>query len=94
MVKHTQLIRRQFADELFECLKILWDFSMSDRLKFYFKQHKRLLKSLFESFFTGSIIKVTCKINISNSGLHLKVFTLLTVYIFLCFTNKFFVDVA
>ena len=28
MVKHTQTIRRQIADELFECLTILWDWSL------------------------------------------------------------------
>ena len=31
MVKHTQTIRRQFADELFKCLTILWGW----RLKGY-----------------------------------------------------------
>ena len=33
-------------------------------------------------------------ININNIGLHLKVFTLLTLYILLCLTNKLFVGVA
>ena len=67
---------------------------MSDRLSFYFKQHKLLFKPSFDCFLTCSIIKVTCNININNFGLHLKVFTLLTVYILLCLTNKLFVDVA
>ena len=31
MIKHTQTIRRQIVDELFECLTILWDW----RLKGY-----------------------------------------------------------
>ena len=66
---------------------------MSDRLSFYFKQHKHLFRPLFYCFLT-CIIKVTCKININNFGLHLKVFKLLTVYIILCLTNKLFVDVA
>ena len=68
--------------------------SMSDRLSFYFNQHKHLLKPLFDCFLTCSIIKVTCSININNFGLHSKVFTVLTVYILLCLTNKHFVDVA
>ena len=67
---------------------------MSDRLRFYFKQHKHLVKPSFDCFLTCNIIKVTCNINISNFALHLKVFTLLTVYILLCLTNKLFVDVA
>ena len=67
---------------------------MGDRLSFYFKQHKHLFKPSFDCFLTCSIIKVTCNININNFGLHLKVFTLLTVYILLCLTNKLFVDVA
>ena len=67
---------------------------MSDRLSFYFKQHKHLFKPSFDCFLTCSIIKVTCNIDINNFGLHLKVFTLLTVYILLCLTNKLFVDVA
>ena len=65
---------------------------MSDRLSFYFKQHKHLFKPSFDCFLTCSITKVTCNININNFGLHLKVFTLLTVYILLCLTNKLFVD--
>ena len=28
MAKHTQTIRQQFADELFECLAILWDWRL------------------------------------------------------------------
>ena len=68
--------------------------SMSDRLSFSFKQHKHLLKLSFDCFLTCSIIKVTCNININNFGLRLKVLTLLTVYIFLCLTNKLFVDVT
>ena len=67
---------------------------MSDRLGFYFKQHKHLLKPFFDCFLTCSIIKVTCNININNFGLLLKVFTLLTVYILSCLTNKLFVDGA
>ena len=67
---------------------------MSDRQSFYFKKHKHFFKPLFDCFLTCSIIKVTCNININNFGLHLKVFTLLTVYILLCLTNKLFVDVA
>ena len=67
---------------------------MSDRLSFYFKQHKHLLKPLLDCFLNCSIIKVTCNININNFGPHLKDFALLTVYILLCFTNKLFVDVA
>ena len=43
---------------------------------------------------TCSIIKVTYNININNFALHLKFFTLLTVYILLCITNKPFVDGA
>ena len=66
---------------------------MSERLSFYFKQHKNLFKPLFDCFLTCSIVKVTCNININNFGLHLKVFTLLTVYILLRLTNKLFVDV-
>ena len=50
--------------------------SMSDRLSFYFKQHKHLLKPFFDCFLTFSIIKVTCNININNFGLNLKVFKL------------------
>ena len=69
-------------------------FDMSDRMSFYFKWHKHLFKPSFDCFLTCSIIKVTCNININNFGLHLKVFTLLTVYILLCLTNKLFVDVA
>ena len=67
---------------------------MGDRLSFYFKQHKHLFKPSFDCFLTCSIIKVTCNIDINNFGLHLKVFTLLTVYILLCLTNKLFVDVT
>ena len=64
--------------------------SMSDGLNFYyglnfyFKQHKHHLKPSFDFFLTCSILKVTCNININNFGLHLKVLTLLTVYILLC----------
>ena len=68
--------------------------SMSGTLNFYFKQHQHLLKPSFDCFWTCSILKVTCNININNFGLHLKVFTLLTAYILLCLTNKDFVDVA
>ena len=68
--------------------------SMSDRPSFYFKQHKQLLKPSFDCFLTCSTIKVTCNININNFGVHLKVFTLLSVYILLYLTNKLFVDVA
>ena len=67
---------------------------MRDRLSFYIKQHKNLFKPSFDCFLTCSIIKLTCNININNFGLHLKVFTLLTVYILSCLTNKLFVDVA
>ena len=67
---------------------------MSDRLSFYFKQHRHLFKPPFDCFLTCIIIRVTCNININNFGLYLKVFTLLTVYILLCITNKHFVDVA
>ena len=28
MVKHTQTIRRQFADKLFECVNISWNWSL------------------------------------------------------------------
>ena len=68
--------------------------SMSDRLNFYFKQHNHLLKPSSDCFLTCSILKVTCNININNFGLHLRVFTLLTVYILLYLTNKLFVDVV
>ena len=68
--------------------------SMSNRLNFYIKHHKNLLKPLFDCFLTRIIIKVTFNISINNFGLHLKVFTLLTVYILLCLTNKLFADVA
>ena len=64
--------------------------SMGDRLNFYFKQHKRLLKPSFDCLLTYSILRVTYSININNFGLHLNVFTLLTVYILLCLTNKLF----
>ena len=67
---------------------------MSNRLSFYFKQHKHLLKPFFHCFLTFSIIKVACNININNFSFNLKAFTLLTVSIFLCLTNKLFVDVA
>ena len=40
--------------------------SKSDRLSFYFKQHKHLLKPSFDCFLICSIIKVTCNININN----------------------------
>ena len=68
--------------------------AMSDRLSFYFKQHKHLFKPSFDCFLTCSIIKVTCSSNINNFGLHLKVFMHLTVYVPLCLTNKLFVDAA
>ena len=68
--------------------------SMSDRLNFHFKQRKHLLKPSFDCFLTCSIIKVTCNINVNSFRLHFKVFTLLTVYIPLCLTNRLFVDVA
>ena len=58
--------------------------SMSDRVSAYFKQHKLLLKPWFDCFLACSIIKVNCNINIKNLGLHLRVFTHLTVYIFSC----------
>ena len=45
---------------------------MSDRLSFYFKQHKRLCKPSFDCFLTCSIIKVTCNININSFDLLLK----------------------
>ena len=67
---------------------------MSDRLSFYFKLHKHFFKPSFDCFLICSIIKVTCNININNFGLHFKAFTLLTVYLLLFLTNKFFVDVA
>ena len=54
--------------------------SMSDRLNFYFKQHKNILIPSFDCFLTCGNFKVTCNININNFGLHLKVFTMLTVY--------------
>ena len=53
---------------------------MSDRLNFYFKQHKYLLKPSFDCFLKCSIHKVTYSIDINNFGLQLNVFTLLTVY--------------
>ena len=68
--------------------------SMSDRLSFNFKQHKHPLKPSLDCFLTCSIIKATCNIIINYFGLHLKVFTLLTVYILLCLTNKIFDGVA
>ena len=68
--------------------------SMTERLNFYLKQHTHLLKPLFDCLLSCSITKVTCNIIINNLGHHLKVFMLLTVYILLCVTNKFFVDVA
>ena len=68
--------------------------SMSDRLNFYFEQHTHLLKPSLDWFLTCGILKVNCNININNFGLHLKVFTLLRVYILLCLTNKLFADVA
>ena len=55
-----------------------------DRASVYFKQHKLLLKPSFDCFLACSIIKINCKINIKHLGLHLRVFTHLTVYIFLC----------
>ena len=55
-----------------------------DRASVYFKQHKLLLKPSFDCFLARSIIKVNCNINIKHLGLHLRVFTHLTVYIFLC----------
>ena len=67
---------------------------MSDKLSLYLKQHKHLFRPSFDCFLTCSIIKVTCNININNFVLHLKVFTLLIVFILLCLTNKLFVDVA
>ena len=67
---------------------------MSDRQSFYFKKHKHFFKPLFDCFLTCSIIKVTCNINKNIFGLHLKISTLLIVYILLCLTNKLFVDVA
>ena len=66
----------------------------SDRLSFYFKLHKHFFKPSFDCFLICSIIKVTCNINTNNFGLHLKAFTLLTVYLLLFLANKFFVDVA
>ena len=69
--------------------------SMSDKLNFYFKQHKHLLKFLLDScFLTCSILKVTCNININDFDLYFKIFTLLTDYILLCLTNKLFVDIG
>ena len=32
MVEHTQTIRRQIADVLFECLNILWDWRLKGQL--------------------------------------------------------------
>ena len=51
--------------------------SMSDRLSFYFKQHKHFLKPFFDCFLTCSIMKVTCIINTNNFGLDLKAFLLI-----------------
>ena len=39
---------------------------MSDRLSFYFKQHKHLLKPSSDCSLTSSIIKVTCNINVKK----------------------------
>ena len=58
--------------------------SISDRVSVYFKEHKPLLKPSFDCFLACSIIKVTCNINIKNLFFHLRVFTHLTVHIFLC----------
>ena len=58
--------------------------SISDRVSVYFKERKPLLKPSFDCFLACSIIKVTCNINMKNLGLHLRVFTHLTVYILLC----------
>ena len=80
------------VDLIFLLLVLLHYYSsMSDRLSFNSKQHKHLLKPLFDCFFTCSII---CNIKISYFSLHLRVFTLLSVYILLCLTNKTFDGVA
>ena len=68
--------------------------SRCDRLNFYFKHHKHPLKLSFDCFLICNILKVTCNINTNKFDLHLKVFTLLIVYVPLCLTNKLFVDVA
>ena len=78
-------------DLIFLLLVLLHYSSMSNRLSFNFKQHKHLLKPLFDCFFTCSII---CNIKINYFSLHLRVFTLLSVYILLCLTNKIFDGVA
>lgn len=66
--------------------------SMSDRLNF--KQHKHLLKLSVNCFLICNILEVTCKINIDNFGIYLKVFVLLAISVLLCLTNKRFVDMA
>ena len=81
-------------DLIFLLLVLLHYSSMSDRLSFNFKQHKHLLKPSFDCFFTCSIIEVTCNIKINYFSLYFRVFTLLTVYILLCLTNKIFDGVA
>ena len=68
-------------------------FSESNRLDFYFKYHKHL-KTLIWLLLNVQYFKVTCNININRFDLHLKLFTPLTVYILLCFTNKLFVDMV
>ena len=77
------LVYLRFYSDMSESLLVL-----------FFKQHKHIFKSSLDCFLTCSIIKVTCNININNFGLHLIVFTLLSVYILLCLTNKLLADVA
>ena len=48
------------TDHILLLLVNLWFYSsMNDRVDFYFKQHKHLLKQLFDCFLMCSILKLT-----------------------------------
>ena len=45
MVKHTQTIRRQISDELFECLTILWDWHLKDSILQFVERYSSAVTS-------------------------------------------------
>ena len=61
--------------------------NIGGRLIHYIKQHRHLLKLLFDCFLTCSVFNITCCINMVNFSITFKAVILVLIYITSCFQN-------
>ena len=79
-------ILTNFTFFLIVCLK--FKYKLCGTMTFYMRQHKNLLRFLFDSFLTCNVLKITCSIPMEDFSLNFKVFILITTCLVFCLKNR------